>query len=231
MAVVRAVTLAEQVAGELRRMILVGELSPGTRLTHEFVAKLVNVSTMPVREALLKLVAEGLVETAPNRSFVVGSIRVQDIRDIYAMHAHFAGELTARACANVDHALVDTLEETQSRYDEAMSRGSAGAMEEANWTFHRAINLAADAPKLAWFLRMTTRFIPNDFYSAFDQWGSISRDGHRRIIDSIAAGDVDAARAAGAGHVEEAGELVIAHFSSNGYWLPPQPPEAASPRP
>jgi DNA-binding GntR family transcriptional regulator len=219
MAAVRPLSLADQVADELRRMILVGELLPGTRLTHEYVAKLVGVSTMPVREALLKLVAEGLVETEPNRSFAVGVIRVQDIRDIYAMHAQFAGELTSRACANADAALIDALETSEAQYEAALQHDSAVAMEAANWAFHRAINLAADSPKVAWFLRMTTRFIPKGFYSSFEEWGPISRDGHCRIVESIVAGDPEAARVAAAEHVHEAGELVIAHFSTNGYWL------------
>lgn len=221
MVAVRPISLADQVADELRRMILVGELLPGTRLTHEFVAKLVSVSTMPVREALLRLVAEGLVDTAPNRSFVVGVIRLQDIRDIYSMHAQFSGELTARACANADAELIERLEETEAQYEVALDNDSAVAMETANWAFHRAINLAADAPKIAWFLRMTTRFIPKGFYSSFEQWGPISRGGHRRIVESVVNGDSEAARSAAAAHVQEAGELVIAQFSTNGYWLTP----------
>jgi DNA-binding GntR family transcriptional regulator len=221
MGLVRAVSLAEQVADELRRMILVGELRAGERLTQERVAGLVGVSTMPVREALLKLVAEGLVETEPNRSFMVGRTRVEDIRDVYAMHAHLAGELTARACRNADGAFLEVLRSSEAAYTTAMRSSSPVEMEAANWTFHRAINIAADAPKVAWLLRMTMRFIPKGFYGLFPEWGPVSEPGHRRIVESIEAHDPDMARDAAEAHVHEAGELVISHFSASGFWLTP----------
>ena len=63
--------MAEQVADLVRNMILVGDLRPGQRVTHDELAARLNVSTMPVREALLRLSYEGLIVGKANRSFHV----------------------------------------------------------------------------------------------------------------------------------------------------------------
>ena len=87
------------VVGVLRRMILVGELPPGSRATQDELAQRLGVSTMPVRKALLRLAAEGLIEVSPRRSFRVVHTTADDIRDVYWMQARIAGQLADRAAA------------------------------------------------------------------------------------------------------------------------------------
>ncbi|TMK43705.1 MAG: GntR family transcriptional regulator, partial [Actinobacteria bacterium] len=60
--------MPDAVVSALRRMILVGELAPGSRATQDELAQRLGVSTMPVRKALLQLAAEGLIEVSPRRS-------------------------------------------------------------------------------------------------------------------------------------------------------------------
>jgi DNA-binding FadR family transcriptional regulator len=70
---VRHLSMADQVTDTLRRMILTRELGPGRRITQADLASMLGVSTMPVREALLRLVSEGFVDTVSNRSFTVAA--------------------------------------------------------------------------------------------------------------------------------------------------------------
>src|SRR5438132_14097382 len=84
-------SMADEVATELRRMVLAGELEAGERLTQDRLAKTLGVSTMPVREALLRLAAEGLIIAAPNRSFTVASNTADDMRDIFWVYSVLAG--------------------------------------------------------------------------------------------------------------------------------------------
>src|SRR5207244_1357424 len=107
--------LADEVVATLRRMILVGELPPGSRSSQDELARLLGVSTMPVREALLRLAAEGFVEASPNRSFTIVRTTQTDVRDIYWMHAMLAGELASRACARADIELPRTLRKIHSQ--------------------------------------------------------------------------------------------------------------------
>ena len=214
--------MADQVADTLRMMILVGDLLPGERVTQDDLSKRLGVSTMPVREALLRLAAEGFVEAAPNRSFRVVHTTREDIRDIYWIHAKLAGELTARACQAADARVLDALRECHDEYLAAVEAGDTTWMEEANWRFHKTINSAAGSPKLLLVLRSSLRFIPEGFYGLVRDWPEVSNQGHREILDAFENRNARAAHRAAEAHVRDAGELLISLFSSTGYWTPPE---------
>jgi DNA-binding GntR family transcriptional regulator len=210
--------MADIVAETLRNMILVGDLEPGRRTTQDELAKLLSVSTMPVREALLKLSAQGLIEASPNRSFRVRRTTREDIKDTYWQHATLAGELTRRACVNRTDALLAELRNFEIVYKQAVERHDAQGMEAANWQFHRAINLAADSPRLLFMLKVTLGFIPDGMYPQVPAWGQLSVNAHLMIISAMSAGYADAAAQAAAAHVREAGELLVELLENRGFW-------------
>jgi DNA-binding GntR family transcriptional regulator len=211
-------TLGSAVAERLRDMILMGELPPGRRTTQGELARALGVSTMPVREALLTLAAEGFVEFAPGRSFKVSVTSRDDIRDVYWMHAVVAGELTRRACASADDAFVERLRELAC----SCSTSDADAAAAANWRFHEAINRRADAPKLLLVLRTTLRFIPHRFYALVPEWRPMSDEGHAAIVVAFCRRDVESAGRIAEEHVRQAGGLLIELFSGHGYWARPE---------
>jgi DNA-binding GntR family transcriptional regulator len=220
-------TLALEVADSLRDMILTGELAPDSKTTQDELARLLGVSTMPVREALLRLTAEGFVESTPNRSFTIVRTSREDVRDIYWLHSTLAGELTKRACRRADDALVRTLDELATQCAEALQAGDANELGTKNWEFHRTINHAAEAPKLLIFLRSSLRFIPRSFYFHLPSWGLASEADHREIVEAFRARDPEAAKAAAEKHVRDAGEVLIQTFSTKGYWARPRGSEPA----
>ena len=210
--------MADEVADVLRRMILSGELGPGERVTQEDLAAMLGVSTMPVREALLKLTASGLVEASPNRSFRVVRTTTDDVRDSYWMHAMLAGELTRRACEREGKGLAPELRTLEQRYVTAAKDGNLEQLEEANWLLHRSINQAAKSPKLLFMLKATLKFIPDGWYPQISGWVSMSEAAHDDIISAFENNDPNAAAKAAADHVFEAGQMLIAHFSKTGHW-------------
>jgi DNA-binding GntR family transcriptional regulator len=217
-------SLSDDVADTLRDMILAGELHPEQRITQEELAGGLGVSTMPVREALLRLSHEGMVEASPNRSFRVVRHTREDIRDIYWIHATLSGELAARACARQAEVpgLVERLHQHHRELTEGIAGGDTERMERANWAFHREINLAANSPRLLMMLGGTLRLIPQHFYALLEGWAPASESGHGALLIAFERGDAAAAREAAAQHVRDAGELLVAHFSDRGYWTPPQ---------
>lgn len=217
-------TLGTAVAERLRDMILMGELAPGRRTTQDELSRALGVSTMPVREALLTLAAEGFVIFAPGRSFTIPPTRRADIRDVYWVHGQLAGELTRRACLAADGSFVERLAESAARCTAALDADDLAAASAANWRFHAEINHLADAPKLLLVLGTTLRFIPDGFYALVPEWHRVSARGHAAIVDAFRRRDAEEAGALAEAHVREAGRLLIELFSSQGYWAPPPAP-------
>ncbi len=213
-------SISEEVAETLRDMILIGRLTPGTQVTQEDMATALGVSTMPVREALLRLSHEGLIEARRGRSFRVRRTTRADVRDVYWLHATIERELTRRAAERSDQ-IVGPLEECVSAWRGAAKAGDAQRLEELNFTFHRVINQAADSPVLIRHLRHTLASIPQHFYSLLPEWVSLSTKGHQRILDGIRRGDPDAAGEAAAAHVLDAGNLLTTYFDDTGFWTVP----------
>ena len=94
-------TIGEQVFSELRRRIAVGQLRPGEKLRPDEIATELSISQTPVKEALLRLDAEGLVETMPRRGTVVRRVsrlhtvelfRVREMIETCALRTGFAAD-------------------------------------------------------------------------------------------------------------------------------------------
>src|SRR6201998_4634366 len=97
----RRAQLSDEVAGHLRAAILSGTLRPGTFIRLDETAAKLGVSATPVREALLKLRGEGMVQLEPHRGHVVLPLSRQDIDDIFWMQATIAQELATSAAQRI----------------------------------------------------------------------------------------------------------------------------------
>ena len=86
--------IQDTVVDRIRDMILNGYLKPGDRLRQDELASTLGVSTMPIREALRQLQAEGLVVFRPRRGAIVASLSVSEYEEIY----HIREELETLAC-------------------------------------------------------------------------------------------------------------------------------------
>jgi GntR family transcriptional regulator, carbon starvation induced regulator len=156
-------TLTEQLEEALRADILDGVFLPGRRLRALEISERYGVSATPLREALQRLAAEGLVELDPRSGATVARISESDLHDVYEMLSLFACMALERSIERGDEAwaaevrerfeaLVVTnvqLESGDATDDEARRRsGSAAA--EAHWRFHHALYIACGSP---WLLR------------------------------------------------------------------------------
>src|SRR5712691_6146739 len=107
---------ASVAAAELiREAILDGRLQPGERLKEERLARELGISRTPVREALLILQGEGLVEASPNRGATVRTHDADDLDDLYQLRALLEGFATRRAAARVTDEALERLRESCDR--------------------------------------------------------------------------------------------------------------------
>ncbi|MGH3273403.1 MAG: GntR family transcriptional regulator, partial [Streptosporangiaceae bacterium] len=145
----RRPNLGAEAASYVRDLIVSGQLQGGDFIRPESVAQELGISATPVREGLLALRTRGFVRLEPRRGFVVIPLTGDDIRDLFAGQALLAGELAARAVKRSDDAAIAGLEQLHADLEAAAQRGDLDELEELNFRFHRAVNIFADAPKIA----------------------------------------------------------------------------------
>ena len=129
-------TLVDTVSRDLREMILSGELRPGAQLVLTELARRMSISVMPVREAIGRLQAEGLVDQVPHRGARVARISVVDLEDLYRVRISIE-TLAVRLAAERFTAEDSTrLSQTLEDYLDAHSRGDEARGREAHAEFH-----------------------------------------------------------------------------------------------
>jgi DNA-binding GntR family transcriptional regulator len=210
--------LGDEVAQYLREALMAGRYLADQRLGVEDLAEELGVSTMPVREALLTLANEGLLVVRPRRGFRVVQLTVQDIEDVYDVHAYLSGRLAERAAANISEQTVGKLADLQRRIERATAdKEPLAVLERLNSEFHREINRCAKSPRLEWFLRAATRYLPRQFYEDVPEWAQTSTQDHPAIIEALVRHDGDGARQLMEQHVERAGALVVRSLLARGW--------------
>ncbi len=207
-------SLTDRVADALRDRILTGAFHHGQVVTQRGIAEEFGVSTVPVREAIMRLSFEGLIKAKRARSFTVVRLTEQDVLDMYWVHAQLSREITRRAVASgVD---VDELERAHQELIEATD--DVARMHHANTRFHRVINLAARSPRLVLMLEQSIRTIPQSFFT-LPQWRDQSIHDHAAIIDSAKRGDSAVAAQLAEEHITKSGRTLIQCLRERGWLL------------
>jgi DNA-binding GntR family transcriptional regulator len=204
--------LSDEVADYVRELIMSGNLRPGDFIRQERIAEELELSATPVREGLLSLRGEGFVELKPRRGFAVAPLSAADVLDLFTAQALLAGELVSRAAVSMGPDDLRELTAVHEALGQAAADGDGSRVESLNHDFHRRINLAAGAPRLAWMLTISTKFAPRRFFATIPGWPKASALDHAEIIKAITAGDATAARTAMVRHIENAGALLAVNF-------------------
>lgn len=142
-----AVSAEEEAYQHLLQGIRLGTLKPGERLLTEDIAQRIGMSRMPVREALRRLGAEGLVTVRPNRGAVVRGLSAREVDEVFDMRAALEGLAASRAARHATEADVRGLERLLDRMAECES--DMGEWVTLHRQFHETICRIADSPRLA----------------------------------------------------------------------------------
>ncbi|KQU55258.1 GntR family transcriptional regulator [Rhodococcus sp. Leaf278] len=185
--------LSEDVAGRIRQRIVTGLLRPGSFVRIEEAAAELGVSATPVREALVALRGEGLVEQVPNRGYRVVELTQQDIDDIFWLQGTIAAALAERASGRVTAEHLQQLTALNDDLREAVTRADAEAVERCEFEFHRAINKIAGGTTLAWFLLGAVKYTPTHLHASNAEWGQRAVRGHDELIEAMRRSDHRAA--------------------------------------
>jgi DNA-binding GntR family transcriptional regulator len=150
-ATVRHRTMAEAALERLREAIIMGELTPGTPLRLEELARQLGMSISPIREAVRQLEALGLAEHVPHHGAKVMALDVEELRELFAIRLVLEGMAVRRAAELLEPADEASAERHLTAYDEARRRGDIRAAVRAHGAFHFALYEAA---RSSWLLRL-----------------------------------------------------------------------------
>ena len=208
---VRARRLAatpDLIAESLREEILRGDIPPGAPLRQEELAARFQVSRIPVRDALLRLEAQGLVHVYPNRGAFVISLSANEVREIYDMRILLEGDLIERA---VPRMTADDWRRIDAAHADAARTAGTSGWAEGDWAFHRALYEPAGRARqleLVEQLRSTVARYSTR-YSALPEHTAKWLADHDAIAEACRARAAVAARKRLESHLARAAQVVI----------------------
>jgi DNA-binding GntR family transcriptional regulator len=202
----RRKSTAELIADQLRDAIRDGALPPGTSLGEVELAEQLGVSRGPLREAIQRLVQEGLLDAEPHRGVAVVQLSADDVRDIYFARGAVESALCRLVIAGNRELAADRLGAAQQRMGEAARQGDARALGEADLAFHETLAAAAGSPRLERVTRtllVETRMCMSALQDTYRVPADMARE-HGALVDAIRAGDEARALAIVQAHMDDA---------------------------
>ena len=203
-------TSSDYIADALREAINGGQLEDGAVLNQVELAEHFGVSRVPVREAIRRLEAEGLVEAAAHRRAVVRGLSLDRIAEVYELRALLEGHLVEQAVPHFDRAGVERLGE--------LNRALRDERDHARWlelnaAFHEALYAPAERPtalELVDSLRQRgERYVQMWSHGrGLARTSQVTRE-HTAIVRCVRRGDAAGAREAIVAHIEHTRDAVL----------------------
>ncbi|MDX1283336.1 GntR family transcriptional regulator [Shewanella colwelliana] len=140
-------TRTQVVVEVLREKILSGEIAAGEPLRQSALAEALNVSRIPVREALLQLEAEGLVKFEAHKGATATELSVEQVTELFELRALIETDLLAKAIPNITDELLEQAEGYLNELEAAFKEEDAvSSWSELNTKFHTCLYQAANRP-------------------------------------------------------------------------------------
>jgi DNA-binding GntR family transcriptional regulator len=195
-------TAQEAVLAELRRMLVTGELSPGSPIRQEALAERLGVSRVPLREALKVLEGEGRVRYAAHRGYVVAELSVEDLVEVYRLRELLEDEAIRAAVPLATDDLVAAMRIAAGEVDAAGRANDVAGITAANRRLHFLLFDAARLPRLARILRQLwdATDVYRSVYFADAENRDRVRHEHDDLVEAVARRDADAAVAVQTAH-------------------------------
>lgn len=191
---------AEQEVYEALRREIIRGLAPGTPLRLAQLADRFRTSTMPVRSAIARLEAEGLVQQRPRRGAVVTNLSVEDFIDLYAIRMALEGIAARCGCVELTDADIDRMQNLHRRLT-TIKLDSLDDVDEylaAEWQLHDICYEAAGRPRLMRLIRLYRRHAERYFRRYLGTRLDLSIDikNQAAFLDACAKRNPDLAEAA-----------------------------------
>jgi DNA-binding GntR family transcriptional regulator len=203
-------TLAGRIAEQIKRLIVTGQLKPGQKLVEKELAAACKVSRTPLREALVRLVNDGLAVSVAYRGIFVRRIDLKEVQEIYELRFAIEGLAAMLAAERGRKADVNRLDKLLIAMDAERASDDSDELKLLNEKFHRSIAVASGNSLLVQRMDDLWSWVSlarTQSWSATGR-GETSRNEHHAIYQAICDGDAKNARALAEMHVRRAWETV-----------------------
>ena len=183
------------IARKLHNAIANGDFPPGSQLTEAGLAADLGVSRGPLREAMQRLTAEGLLVSHRNRGLFVMSLRDDDIRDIYIARTAVERAAIEQVIGHGDPAAITALTDAVAVMRRFAEAPNGAGMAEADVAFHQALVEYAKSQRLSRLhetILVETRMCLRAMRGSYSS-GRERIDEHQALVDAIAAQNSDLA--------------------------------------
>jgi len=213
--VIKHNTVASKVYLNIKEAILNGDLHPGKHLSEEDISTQMKVSRAPIREALLQLEADGLVEIQTHRGAFIRALSYTDVLEIYTARDLLEGYAASLAARKATPDQVEALRKAIQNVNQAAKDGNLKETITTDFEFHQLVWKTAGHKliyqillRLEAQIRMFIAVQAPLFQSLID-----SVIDHQDIIKAIEERDEEGAKAAISQHIDKAGSLILAQIN------------------
>lgn len=209
------VSLRARVLDSLENAIINGEYKEGDTLNEIKISNILGVSRTPVRESLMQLELEGLVENIPNKGAIVIGLTKKDISDIYEIRLRIESYATELAIDNISKEEMEALEKIVELQEFFASKGNTSQIHQLDNDFHNIIYEASGNRFLANQLASLHKQIKRARGLSLDakNRSPIAVTEHRSILDAIRNGNKELAAELTTKHVRNAYDNLMAELS------------------
>lgn len=196
----------ERAYAALRRKIFRGELAPGSRLTEADLGSMLQMSRTPVRAALVRLQAEGLIQRSTKRGAVVTHNAVSILSDLFRIRENLELRLCVLAVERLTAQNADELDALIDDFDQAVAEDNAASAVsqrsgEHERTFHQKLAAIVARPRIATMLVDLDELIQERHPTPSTRLLERHASQHRELIEAFRARDAEWAMSAMSSHL------------------------------
>ena len=204
---------------KIKQDILNRELQSGIKLTIEDLTKRFNVSPTPIKEALIALEKEGLVENIPRRGAFVSTLTLEDVEEIYGLKEVLEGLCGRKALEKINDTDINSLNSIISDAERFAKSNDILGYEEADMRFHQILREITEDKRLSYFLSILDAQLKLALPVINSLPGRVesSLQEHKKILSSLEKKNIQNAEFYSKEHMRLEREAVIRELKFRGF--------------
>jgi GntR family transcriptional regulator, rspAB operon transcriptional repressor len=212
-------SIADQVFDVLYQQVLSLALPPGTKMSEAEIAKQLNVSRQPVRDAFYRLSKLGFLLIQPQKATQVSHIHIQDVLKARFIRTSIEVEVMRRAAQGLTEADFAKLDANMIEQHEAVAKGDRASFHRLDDAFHLLLCQGAGVGFVWDAVRETKAHTDRVRYLSLVEGSQRAMEGHVRILAALRARDEEAAVAELRAHLGQIEQIIADLRTANHAWF------------